>query len=81
MKKNKIETILVTGGFGYVGTYLVNLLIRKNFRVVVVDNLINGKKFKNKNLIHLKKDYSTKYITDFLKKKKNKKNRSSCCIY
>ena len=48
MKRKKIETILVTGGFGYVGTFLVNLLIRNNFRVIVVDNLINGKKFKKK---------------------------------
>ena len=73
MKRKKIETILVTGGFGYVGTFLVNLLIRNNFRVIVVDNLINGKKFKKRNLIHLNKNYSTKYVANIIKKKKIKK--------
>ena len=73
MKKKKIEKILVTGGFGYVGTFLVNLLIRNNFRVIVVDNLINGKKFKKRNLIHLNKNYSTKYVANIIKKKKIKK--------
>ncbi len=71
MKKNKTEAILVTGGFGYVGTFLVNLLIKNNFKVIVVDNLINGRKFNKKNLVHLKKNYSTKYVTNFIKKKKN----------
>ena len=74
MKRKKIETILVTGGFGYVGTFLVNLLIRNNFRVIVVDNLINGKKFKKRNLIHLNKNYSTKYVANIIKKKKLKKS-------
>ena len=73
MKRKKIETILVTGGFGYVGTFLVNLLIRNNFRVIVVDNLINGKKFKKRNLIHLNKNYS-QYVTNIKKKKKLKKS-------
>ena len=71
MKRKKIETILVTGGFGYVGTFLVNLLIRNNFRVIVVDNLINGKKFKKRNLIHLNKKLLNKVCGKYNQKKKN----------
>lgn len=33
----KFKTILVTGGAGYVGTTLVDLLLRKKFKVVVLD--------------------------------------------
>ncbi len=68
MKQKKVETILVTGGFGYVGTYLVNLLIDQNYKVIVVDNLSNGKKFKKKNLVHVKKKFSSKIVTEYIKK-------------
>lgn len=69
MKKKNIEIVLVTGGFGYLGTYLVNLLLKNNYKVVVVDNLSNGKKFKKKNLIHIKKNFSSKMVTNYVKKK------------
>ena len=71
MKSSKIETILVTGGYGYLGTYLVNLLLRNNYKVIVVDNLCNGKKFIKKNLFHIKKNFSSKIVLDYIKKKKN----------
>jgi len=35
--------ILVTGGAGFVGSYLTKELIKENFHVVVVDDLSNGK--------------------------------------
>jgi len=40
----KIKKILVTGGAGFIGSNLVNELIKKNHNVVVVDNLSSGKK-------------------------------------
>ena len=73
MKSSKIETILVTGGYGYIGTYLVNLLLRNNYKVIVVDNLCNGKKFIKKNLFHIKKNFSSKIVLKNIKKKKIKK--------
>lgn len=73
MKLNKKEIILITGGFGYVGTYLTNLLLKKNYKVVVVDNLCNGKKFRKKNLVHLNKNFSSKIVINFIIKKKIKK--------
>jgi UDP-glucose 4-epimerase len=36
--------ILVTGGCGFIGSHVVEFLIKKNYDVVVVDNLSTGKK-------------------------------------
>lgn len=41
-KKNK--TILITGGAGFIGSHLVDELVKKNHRVVVVDKLYTGNK-------------------------------------
>ncbi len=59
---------LVTGGAGFIGSHLVELLIKKKFKVIVIDNLSNGnlKNIKNlikeKNLIFLKKNISDKKL-------------------
>lgn len=41
--------VLVTGGAGFIGSHIVDLLIDKEYKVVVVDNLSHGK-LKNINL-------------------------------
>lgn len=38
----KIENILVTGGAGYIGSRVVELLINNNYKVIVLDNLTFG---------------------------------------
>ena len=43
-ERTMMETILVTGGAGYIGSAAVRALIEKGHDVVIVDNLSNGKK-------------------------------------
>ena len=40
----KYKKVLVTGGAGFIGSHLVEELLKNNVRVLVVDNLLTGKK-------------------------------------
>jgi UDP-glucose 4-epimerase len=51
--------VLVTGGCGFIGSHLVELLIENNFEVVVLDNLSTGRK---SNLNHVKDKNRLKII-------------------
>ena len=35
--------VLITGGAGFIGSHLIDLLISKNYKVVAIDNLSLGK--------------------------------------
>ena len=37
---NKINNILVTGGGGYIGSHIVEKLVKKNINVFILDNLV-----------------------------------------
>lgn len=39
-----IKNILVTGGAGYIGSHIVETLIKKKYKVFIIDNLSNGYK-------------------------------------
>ena len=50
-------TILVTGGAGYIGSHIVEILVRKRKKVIVLDNLSTGyKKLINKKSKFIKGD-------------------------
>lgn len=57
MKKKK--SVLITGGGGFIGSYLCEYLLGKGFRVIAIDNLITGTL---KNVEPLMKDPSFKFI-------------------
>lgn len=38
-----METVLVAGGMGYIGSHTVVELLENNYEVIIVDNLINSK--------------------------------------
>jgi len=39
-----MKNILVTGGAGYIGSHIIELLIKKNFNTFIIDNLSTGHK-------------------------------------
>ena len=52
-----MKKILVTGGAGYIGSHIVELLIKKKVKVTILDNLSTGyKKLINKNIEFIKGD-------------------------
>jgi len=67
----KKKIALVTGGAGFIGSHLVDLLIKKNFEVRVIDNLSGGN---IKNIKHHKNNKNFKFKKiDINKMKKNEK--------
>lgn len=53
-----MKSVLVTGGYGFIGSHVVDLLVEKNYHVTVTDNLSTGKL---QNLMHLDVYNTMKY--------------------
>jgi UDP-glucose 4-epimerase len=69
-----MKNIIVTGGCGFIGSHLSELLVKKGFKVFVIDNLFSGKKLnlaKSKNIILIQESILNK--KKILTKLKNKK--------
>ena len=54
-----MNSILVTGGAGFIGSNLCEYFIKKNNQIVCLDNLITGKK---ENINHLIPNSNFKFI-------------------
>ena len=69
MKGNKIKSVLVTGGAGYVGSILIPKLLEKGYRVKVLDLYLYGDNVLeevkgNPNLIQVKGDIRDRGLLD-----------------
>ena len=62
--------VLVTGGLGYIGSNITLKLLKKNFTVIVVDNLSNSSRTKIKKIKNLSKKNFTFIKADCKNKKK-----------
>lgn len=58
-----MKNILLTGGAGYIGSHVANLLLDKGYNVTIIDSLITG----NKKLIPKKADF---FVCDIADQKK-----------
>ena len=58
---NKKQNILVTGGAGYIGSHIVELLVKTKSNIIIVDNLVTGhKKLLDKKTKFIKEDIRNK---------------------
>ena len=63
-----METALVTGGAGFIGSYIVDSLILRGLNVVVIDNLSTGQKenLLHKDVVFVEDDITNKETVDHL---------------
>lgn len=65
----KISKVIVTGGAGFIGSHLVDRLLELGCHVVVIDNLVSGKKsnlnLNAKNLSFVESDIRSSEILDY----------------
>ena len=65
----KIKTIVVTGGLGFIGSNLINILLKRNYKVINIDRVSYSSNFYN--VKHLKNNNKYKfYKADINNKKK-----------
>ena len=64
-----MNKILITGGAGYIGRYLTYYLIKNDYKVFVVDNLVNSKKiYFKKNFFFLRSTFESNQTLNLIKK-------------
>ena len=66
-----MKKIIVTGGLGFIGSNLIDLLIKKNYKVLNIDKVTYSSNFYNTKELSKSKNY--KFIKSDIKNKKLKK--------
>ncbi|MEO0097173.1 MAG: UDP-glucuronic acid decarboxylase family protein [candidate division WOR-3 bacterium] len=59
MEKDK--TLVITGGAGFIGSYLCEYFVKERYKIICIDNLITGKE---KNISHLLKESNFTFIKE-----------------
>src|SRR3989338_10814190 len=49
-----VKTVLITGGAGFLGSHLCDLMLSKGFRVICMDNFVTGNRENIKHLMNKK---------------------------
>ena len=60
-----METVLITGGAGFIGSHLCELLLEKGCKIICMDNLITGSM---KNIVHLQNNPHFTFINNDVSK-------------
>ncbi|MBN4049036.1 SDR family oxidoreductase [archaeon AH-315-M20] len=60
-----MQTVIITGGSGFIGSHLCEFLLHKGFKVICVDNFVTGDE---KNVEHLKNNNNFTLITHDISK-------------
>ena len=73
-----METVLVTGGAGFIGSHLCEFLLNKGFKILCMDNLITGNK---KNIAHIEKNKNFTFIQHDVSKYISIEEKIDCILH
>ncbi len=75
-----MKTVLVTGGAGFIGSHLVELILKKNCKVIVIDDLSTGR---IKNLSSVLNEKNLELVIDTITNSRIIKNliKSCDCVF
>ncbi|EKE13478.1 MAG: hypothetical protein ACD_13C00015G0043 [uncultured bacterium] len=73
-----MQSVLVTGGAGFIGSHLCNRLVKEGYKVICLDNLLTGSK---KNVEHLLDDPNFEFVEADVVQPLIFNNRSSDYIF
>ena len=66
LSQNYMKKVVVTGGYGFIGSNLIRLLLKKNYFVINIDkisyssNFYNLRNIETKNYVFIKTDINNK---------------------